>query len=399
MRRFLLLLEYARPLRSASKPASYNHSKPKPSEAILKRDSVARKLLPDQSLAQRFRRSTSNEKSRTLTPYFTFVKWFVITGIWTAAGYHYTGNKLSVHRIKGNSMAPTLRDESVEAGTKRDWVWFHPIPPYQAVDTTERKWLRTYGWTVGPDGVPSPLRRPVNTTTEPVRREEDVQGNDETDEPDILYENIPYVRRGSIVLFRSPTVGGWAVKRVIGLPGDRIRPLPRPKGRDDLGETIKRRPYVNDRSQGFSADSPLFSGKSDDSETGKTEDNANRASPSDPSQPDSDGYITVPYHHVWVEGDNQEKSLDSNDWGVLSKTMIHAKADRILLPIDPFHRLKHWAEVSFNGPRVCPRRRRDWEDDGWEGRVGDRLIKRPDDETAAEMVPAQWELHGKSRAS
>ena len=286
-------------------------------------------------------------------------------------------------------MAPTLYDKDVEAGTERDWVWFHPIPSYQSIDTAERKWVRTYKWTLGPEGEPVPHQRDVDTTTESVRREQDVQSTGSTDVPDILCENIPYIRRGSIVLFHSPTRGAWAVKRVIGLPGDRIRPLPRPKRRDDLGEIIKRRPYTSDR-RGFGTDSPLLSGKGDDSETEKTENIADGAGPSGPQELDAEGYMTVPYHHVWVEGDNQRKSFDSNDWGVLSKTMIHAKADHIVLPMIFFQELKHWAGIDSSSPYASRRRRRDWEDDGWEKRVGDRVLKRPDNETAAEMVPTQW---------
>ena len=38
------------------------------------------------------------------------------------------------------------------------------------------------------------------------------------------------------------------------------------------------------------------------------------------------GKVVVPYGHVWIEGDNWRKSLDSNDFGPISKGLIQGKA-------------------------------------------------------------------------
>ena len=41
------------------------------------------------------------------------------------------------------------------------------------------------------------------------------------------------------------------------------------------------------------------------------------------------GKVVVPYGHVWIEGDNWRKSLDSNDFGPISKGLIQGKAVRV----------------------------------------------------------------------
>lgn len=38
------------------------------------------------------------------------------------------------------------------------------------------------------------------------------------------------------------------------------------------------------------------------------------------------GRVTVPQGHVWVEGDNWRKSLDSNDYGPISRSLIVGRA-------------------------------------------------------------------------
>jgi inner membrane protease subunit 2 len=38
------------------------------------------------------------------------------------------------------------------------------------------------------------------------------------------------------------------------------------------------------------------------------------------------GKVVVPYGHVWVEGDNWRNSLDSNDFGPISRGLIEGKA-------------------------------------------------------------------------
>jgi len=82
------------------------------------------------------------------------------------------------------------------------------------------------------------------------------------------------IERGQIVVYYTPhdpeTI---AVKRVVGIPGDRVKPLLGYPGGDDEG-------------------------------------------------------IVIPYNHIWVEGDanSREKSIDSNYFGPISQSMVYGYA-------------------------------------------------------------------------
>lgn len=74
------------------------------------------------------------------------------------------------------------------------------------------------------------------------------------------------VKRGQLVVFYAPhDPEKVAVKRVIGIPGDRVKPLP--------------------------------------------------------GYPGGDEPVVVPYNHIWVEGDG-DKSLDSNTYGPISQNLV-----------------------------------------------------------------------------
>lgn len=87
------------------------------------------------------------------------------------------------------------------------------------------------------------------------------------------------LQRGQIAVFYAPhDPTRLAVKRVIGLPGDRVRPLP--------------------------------------------------------GYPGGDEPVVVPYNHVWVEGDanSREKSVDSNWYGPISQNLIIGFVLMVLTP-------------------------------------------------------------------
>jgi signal peptidase I len=87
------------------------------------------------------------------------------------------------------------------------------------------------------------------------------------------------VQRGQIIVFKNPlNPDKIAVKRVVGIPGDRVRPLP-----------------------GY-------------------------AGGSDP--------VVVQYNHIWVEGDvdNRDKSFDSNWYGSISQNLVVGKVVALLEP-------------------------------------------------------------------
>jgi signal peptidase I len=96
------------------------------------------------------------------------------------------------------------------------------------------------------------------------------------------------LRRGMVVVYRSPhNPERWGVKRVIALQGDKVTPKPGYPGGDE----------------------PLI----------------------------------VPWGHVWVEGDAEDrnKSLDSNWFGPISRNLIIGRVTWVLWP------WKHFAEVKW----------------------------------------------------
>jgi mitochondrial inner membrane protease subunit 2 len=102
------------------------------------------------------------------------------------------------------------------------------------------------------------------------------------------------LRRGDVVIFRKPhDPEGMSVKRVLALPGDRVLRDSRMVSRGDK----------NGRKFGF----------------GKV-----------PAQ------LTVPAGHVFIEGDNWRKSLDSNDFGTIPINLI---SGRPILRADSFWKL------------------------------------------------------------
>ena len=86
--------------------------------------------------------------------------------------------------------------------------------------------------------------------------------------------------RGQVVVYWTPhNPTGLAVKRVIALPGDRVRPLP--------------------------------------------------GSPDGEDKP-----VIIPYNHIWVEGDanDRKKSVDSNTFGPISQNMVYGFVIGIYTP-------------------------------------------------------------------
>lgn len=136
------------------------------------------------------------------------------------------------------------------------------------------------------------------------------------------------LKRGMIVSFLSPTSSKMAVKRIVALGGDRITPL----GRNGVSETAASRNL---------------------------------------SLRDTEKEVTVPFGHVWVEGDqvDVEKTFDSNSYGPISKSLIKGIATRIIWPPSRSGQLE-------------------W-DKGWEKRMKGRVTRTKDDH----YLPAEWALY------
>ena len=98
--------------------------------------------------------------------------------------------------------------------------------------------------------------------------------------PSIILRNPKFtIQRGQIIVFYAPhDPTKWAVKRVVGVPGDLVQPLP--------------------------------------------------------GYPGGDEPVVVPYNHIWVEGDanSRDKTLDSNWYGPISQNLVIGFAKAVWTP-------------------------------------------------------------------
>jgi signal peptidase I len=143
---------------------------------------------------------------------------------------------------------------------------------------------------------------------------------------------LPYtpVKRGDIIVFRYPVdVRQTFVKRVIGIPGDRIRladkevllngkPLPEPF-------KFHKTPYIDSYRDNFPTDPNT---RVDDRALEMLEKNL------------VDGQIVVPPDCYFAMGDNRDSSLDSRYWGFVPRANIIGKPLIVYWSYDaPTHRL------------------------------------------------------------
>lgn len=160
----------------------------------------------------------------------------------------------------------------------RHWIWrlFYIVPPVAFVIL---EFPLEIMWVSGPSM--SPL---LNVNSSP----ELPQTSDAILVQKVLFPDRPrlvlslpkwQIQRGQIIVFYAPhNPEKLAVKRVIGVPGDRIQPLP--------------------------------------------------------GYPGGDEPVVVPYNHIWVEGDanSREKSVDSNWYGPISQNLVIGFVKMVLTP-------------------------------------------------------------------
>lgn len=140
---------------------------------------------------------------------------------------------------------------------------------------------------------------------------------------------LPYesVRRGDIIVFKWPIKpGNHFVKRVIGLPGDRLRML---RGRVFVNGQPLNEPYADFRARNhdfYRDDFPNVRYRSQQV--------------SDTWWDEFPGFIrngdlVVPSGHYFVLGDNRDQSLDSRYWGFVPRENIVGKPFLIYLSLQP----------------------------------------------------------------
>lgn len=143
-------------------------------------------------------------------------------------------------------------------------------------------------------------------------------------------------KRGDIVVFFSPADGERLVKRVIGLPGDRIELrddhliinghaatydlLPSETGHDVPQDNTGPRVYAKETADSIRPH-PV---------TILPERRALRTF----------GPITVPAGHYFMMGDNRDNSNDSRFWGTVDRSCIVGRASMVVMSLDHQHYLE-----------------------------------------------------------
>lgn len=142
--------------------------------------------------------------------------------------------------------------------------------------------------------------------------------------------------RGDIIVFLSPADGKRLVKRVIGVPGDRI-------------ELRRHRLSINGRKAAYQRIDPESIGYLDDAErTSYRIDNESLAG-KDPhaimTRPWFSGRstfspMTIGGGQFFVMGDNRDDSADSRVFGLVDRRLILGKATGVAMSVDPERRYR-----------------------------------------------------------
>ncbi len=136
--------------------------------------------------------------------------------------------------------------------------------------------------------------------------------------------------RGDVVVFFAPSDGTRMVKRVIGLPGDRI-------------DLVDNRVFVNGEALAYKPMDPWFGEQLPEAERRgglfATEELGGREhpmmiTPSLPA-PRTAGPFIVPEEHYFMMGDNRDNSLDSRFYGAVERDRIVGRSTAVVFSFEP----------------------------------------------------------------
>lgn len=137
-------------------------------------------------------------------------------------------------------------------------------------------------------------------------------------------------RRGDIVVFFSPADDVRMVKRVVGLPGDRI-------------EMRYNRLLVNGEPAEYGPIDPAITRQIDTAQRpqhrfyGERIDDEAHPIMITPSRRAGGSFsaVTVPEGHYFMMGDNRDNSRDSRSYGAVERVRIVGRATAVVLSVDP----------------------------------------------------------------
>lgn len=148
--------------------------------------------------------------------------------------------------------------------------------------------------------------------------------------------------RGDVMVFFPPNETRYFIKRVIGLPGDKVSYIDNVlyiNGEEIPQEFVRAEPALRRGEQCYGSSYVVVEEKLGDEshlmrkcvEAGRYGVNAS---------------WTVPEGHYFMMGDNRDNSLDSRDWGVVPEDRIVGKAFAIWMHWDDFFSLPSFSRVG-----------------------------------------------------
>lgn len=156
--------------------------------------------------------------------------------------------------------------------------------------------------------------------------------------------SLGHARRGQIILFHDPVnTDVLLVKRLIGLPGDRI---------SYVNKTL----YVNGVKQKQTVVGPTVDIDSDTDVIEKTENFNNKTHGIfiNPRRRDVDFYdVIVPAKHYFVMGDNRDNSNDSRYWGFVPEDHVVGQGVMVFFSVNKLaDGFRGWIRWSRSGTRI-----------------------------------------------
>lgn len=137
--------------------------------------------------------------------------------------------------------------------------------------------------------------------------------------------------RDDVVVFFSPHDGQRLVKRVVGVPGDRIELRNGVLFRNGVAMTYEPVPVAPFKREIYEDDSPLIDRERSDSGSHLVLSLPNKAGARNFAE------MTVPEGSYFMMGDSRDNSFDSRFYGVVERRGIVGKTGRVVLSFDKNH--------------------------------------------------------------